>query len=73
MKSRYVVLDLNKAIKHLQVKNIQLNLLRTIDLSNVKGVTVRHLSDFQELIVSVANHYDLVCGLVLLPSCDLDY
>nr|AXN93676.1 dual oxidase [Scylla paramamosain] len=59
MKSRYVVLELDKAIRHLQVKNIQLNLLRTIDLNNVKVVTVRHLKDFRELIVTVANHYDL--------------
>ncbi|MPC29483.1 Dual oxidase 2 [Portunus trituberculatus] len=59
MKSRYVVLELDKATSHLQVKNIHLNLLRTIDLRNVKAVMVRHLKDCQELIVSVANHYDL--------------
>lgn len=60
MKSRYVMVELDETIKHIQVKNIQNNLLRTIDLTNVKELTVRHLKDFKQLIIKVANHYDLV-------------
>ncbi|XP_071549834.1 dual oxidase 2-like isoform X2 [Panulirus ornatus] len=57
--SRYVKIELAKDTRHVQVRSVNDQLLRTIDLKNVKGLTVRHLPDFTQMVVTVAHHYDL--------------
>ncbi|KAG7154097.1 Dual oxidase 2-like [Homarus americanus] len=56
---RYVKVVLEDGARHIKVNNIQGQVLRTIEFTNVKEIFVRHLNDYCKIVLSAPHHYDL--------------